>query len=121
MPLQLIVEQQNLLAEADGRGAPVPPAPQFQVFNQSTAGAYKPQPVTSSMGILLGAQMGQLSLNAGHTLDRVDVLQANQMVMQQHQMELLRKRQQEAAEAKEVFSVPVFLQFFSLVCFGSFS
>ena len=56
------------------------------------------------MGLLLGAQIGQLSLDAGKTLDRVYVLHANQMAMQQHQMGLLRKQQQEAAEDKVVFS-----------------
>ena len=111
--LQLIVEHQNLLAEAEGRGAPVPPAPQFQVSNQSVVGAYKPQPVSSSIGILLGAQMGHLSLDTGKTADRVDVLHANQTAMQQHQMGLLRKRQQEAAESKVEF-IGHFLQFFSL-------
>ena len=102
--LQLIVEQQKLLAEAEGRRAPVAPAPQFQILNQPVAGGYKPQPVSSNLGLMLGAQMGQLSLDAGKTLVGVDDLLANQMAMQQHQMGLLRKQQQEAAEAKVVFS-----------------
>ena len=61
---------------------------------------YKPLPVDTNAGIMLGAQMGQLSLNTGKTLTRVDVLHDSQQQMHEHQLQLLRKQQIEAAENK---------------------
>ena len=111
------MEQQKLLAEAEARRAPAPSAPQFQVFSQAVAGPSKPQPLNSSPSILLRSQMGQLSLDPSKPLDRIDVLHANQVAMQQHQMGLLRKQQQEAAEANVGFSVLHLQLFFSIVSF----
>ena len=56
--------------------------------------------------MLLGAQLSQLQLeNSTRTLDRVDVLQANQLAMQVNQLEMLRKQQLATAELKVRVSV----------------
>ena len=73
--LELVWEQQRLLDQAGARRAQV----------------------------LLGAQMSQLHLDSTRNLDRVDVLQANQMAMQANQLGMLRKQQLAAAELKVVF------------------
>ena len=94
------MEQQSLLQAAEERIATPAPSPKFQLLNGAEKVGYKPLPVNTNTGIFLGAQLGQLTLNPGKTLTRVDMLHANQQQMHQHQMELLRKQQLEAAEAK---------------------
>ena len=112
MLLQLLMEQQTLLKAAEERRAAPAPSPKFQLLNRGEKAAYKPLPVTTNTGILLGAQLGKLSLgsNPGRTLSRVDVLHANQQQMHEHQLQLLRKQQIEAAEIKVELFFRVFDQ-----------
>ena len=63
-----------------------------------------PPPVSSSSGVLLGAQMERMHL-AGQSQDQVAQLMANHGVMYRHQMELHRKQQLEAAKFKVSQSV----------------
>ena len=104
--LELVCEQQQLMGQVETRRAQVLPAPQFQVFAQQGPGPSKPTPVNTSPSLMLGAQMkNQLHLDSTQTLDRVDVLTANQMAMQANQLGMLRKQQMVAAEAKVGFSI----------------
>ena len=112
--VEVILEQQRLLEQAGVRRAQVQPGPQFQVFEQQ-AHFQKPPPVNTSPSVLLGAQMAQLHLDSNRTLNRVDVLQANQMAMQANQLGMLRKQQLAAADLKVVFVFCRFLVIF-LVC-----
>ena len=56
----------------------------------------------TTRGFLLGAQLGQLSLsfNSGRTLSKVEVLHDSQQQMLEHQLQLLRRQQVQAAENK---------------------
>ena len=98
--VSVILEQQRLLEQAGVRPR-AQPAPAFQVFAHQQP-AFQAQPVATNNSLRLGAQMAQLRLGREHTLDRVDVLQANQLAMQVNQLDLLRKQQLAAAEKKVV-------------------
>ena len=89
--LELVREQQLLMGQVEAKRAQVLPAPQFQVSAQQGTGQARPTPVQSSSSLMLGAQMSQLHLDSNRTLDRVDVLTANQMAMQANQLAMLRK------------------------------
>ena len=100
--LELLIEQQRIISGVEAKRAEVPPPPGFQILAHPQPGPSRPQPVRASSSLLLGAQMGQLSLGPERSLDRVDVLTANQVAIHHHNMEQLRKQQQRDAEAKVV-------------------
>ena len=100
--LQLLMEQQNLLQDVEGRGGNPAPSPKFQLFNRGEKAAVKPPNVINNSGFLLRAQLGQLyrRFKPGRILPRVNMLQDSQQQMHEHQVQVLRRHQTEAAEKK---------------------
>ena len=102
--MNVILEQHRLLEQAGVRPG-AQPAPAFQVFTHQPPPVQAP-PVATNSSLLLGAQMAQLQLHR-EPLDRIDVLQANQLAMQVSQLGMLRKHQLAAAEKKVVLFLSI--------------
>ena len=111
--VNVIVEQQKLLGQA-GVGT-AQPAPAFQVFAQQPQPAHGALPVATNTSLRLGAQLSQLQFHR-EPQNRIDVIQANQLAMQVHQLGMLRQTQLAAAEKKVVLAYSVYTCTVQLCC-----
>ena len=94
--MKVIVDQQRQLRQVGVRPV-TQPAPGFQVFQHQVPQVEGLQ-VASSPSLRLGAQLAQLSITPGQS--EVQVLRANQLVMQANLLQHNREQQRAAAEKK---------------------
>ena len=97
------MDQQRQLQQVGVRPV-TQPAPGFQVFSPQVPQVEGHQ-VASSSSLRLGAQLAQLHITPGQS--EVQVLKANQLVMQANLLQHNREQQRAAAERKvgEVFAM----------------